>query len=324
MLFRSTREEIKELIDGIIKLFYDQLNYQAHNNSYNHVGKQSTNNVDRHSYNQQNNYPVNKIIKRTFKQAINQAINHIDYDKDYLITYTSEGMGKQKGVVHSAYNLFLSGITFGESLGYGKDNVLGHCMPMTYMAGILNSIFVPYIMGSKIVLLKRLCEQTAMEFCNQVCLYRINTFWLSPAMLHLLLNMDKNGQMKQYFDKNKPVISVDTAPLEVELKNQFENRYGVKVYQSYCLPETLFISSENIHSEGKKLSSGTILSYVKLRFLSDGEILVNTPWMLKRYTNQDMKEYVTIYEDEVYYKTGNLGELKEDCLYLMGRKKNLF
>ena len=95
---------------------------------------------------------------------------------------------------------------------------MSHTMPMTYMAGILNTIFLPFIFGGKIILLPRFNVKNSMLFWKNIEKYNVNTFWLSPTMLHLLMKIDKGNSIVDYFANRKIWFSVGTAPLNPKLK----------------------------------------------------------------------------------------------------------
>ncbi len=251
-------------------------------------------------------------------RKIEELFLDIDFDKIFLVTYTSGSTGTPKGVMHTAGNLFYSAIAFGKKLKYNEETILCHVMPMTYMAGILNSIFLPFIMGGKIVVFPRFSVKNAMMFWKNVIKYQGNTFWLSPTMVHLLMTVDRGNMVVEYFRDKTITISVGTAPLPLDLKRKFERKYNVKLYQSYGLSETLFITSEDEMSSGDG-SVGTLLEDVELSMDYDFEILVHVPWMFQGYSNVGTKEYFK----EGNYITGDLGKWREGELYITGRKKDL-
>lgn len=239
-----------------------------------------------------------------------------DFDKPYLITYTSGSTGEPKGVIHSLRSLFLSAVAFGNALHYQEDDVFMHTMPMTYMAGILNSIFLPFIMGCKIVLYERFSMTSAFGFWSAAEKYLVNIFWLAPTMLRILSKLDPEGKMRDIFARRNITISVGTERLDLDLRNEIKNKYDVKIYQSYGLSETLFISTEIKEDNNIGNSSGRILQGCDLSFGNDGEIIVSVPWLFLGYVG--MNKY-----NEKFYKTGDLGEYKNGLLFIKGRKKNL-
>ena len=77
-----------------------------------------------------------------------------DIKAPYLITYTSGTSGVTKGVEHSLENLFLTAFALDDKVKKRRGCFL-HVMPMTYMAGILNSLIYPFVTESQIVLAER-------------------------------------------------------------------------------------------------------------------------------------------------------------------------
>lgn len=261
------------------------------------------------------------VIKNTERlledEKIQELFSRIDFDRIYIITYTSGSTGKPKGVMHTAGNLFYSAVVFGEKLKYNKDTIICHNMPMTYMAGILNTIILPFIMGGKIIVFPRFSIKNALGFWKHAVAYQVNTFWFSPTMVHLLMKIDRGNTVIEYFKESNITISVGTAPLSVDLKKKFENKYHIKLYQSYGLSETLFLTSadETTKEEG---SVGSLLNEVELKIDQDTfEILIAVPWMFKGYTNAKTEDYFK----EGKYITGDLGKWIGQELFITGRKR---
>lgn len=253
------------------------------------------------------------------KEEILPLLENIDFEKIYMVTYTSGSTGQAKGVQHSLKNLLLASVSFGDMVGFSEDSCVCHTMPMTYMAGILNTIFMPFIQGSRIVLFPRFSVMTAVTFWKNVETLGVNTFWLSPTMLNILLTVDRKGTAAEYFKSTKSTFCIGTAPLFPQLKQQFEQKYGVQLLQSYGLSETLFISTKVNDVDGEKDSVGMVLPDVSLQFADSGEILIDVPWMFLGYSNENTEEY---FQGDCYL-SGDLGEIKDRHLYITGRKKDL-
>ena len=250
---------------------------------------------------------IDRIIKRNKEEV-------------YLLTFTSGTTGETKGVEHTFCNLVLSALALN-----GKVNVYGgvflHVMPMTYMAGILNSIIFPFIIGAKIVITKRFSVATAGGFWKKVTKYGANLFWLSPSMLMLIDRLDRDNIGENYCRNNKPVFLIGTAALTDELRKRFSYRYGVNLYASYGLSETLFVSVETPESLNNcnKNCVGEMLEGVSYKLGNGNELLISVPWMFSRYSNTETNKFF----DEEYYKSGDLALVHNGLLYITGRLKEL-
>lgn len=247
-----------------------------------------------------------------------EIFDNIDYDKLFLISFTSGTSGKQKGVMHSFHNLFQSATAFRKKFNFGYKNIFLHNLPMTYMAGILNLFVLPLISNSKIIITERSTISNITNFWNIVEKYSANTFWLIPTLLEMLIKLDRGNDGINYAKNNKLTICVGTAPLNLVTKENFKQKYGIDVFESYGLTETLFVST-NYPEHISNSSVGKILDEVNINF-SDEEILVNLPWMFLGYHNLDEKNFFK----NKYYLTGDLGKITdEDFLFITGRKKDL-
>ena len=246
-------------------------------------------------------------------------INAIDLEKLYSITYTSGSTGHPKGVRHSLNNLFGSGLSFAALTGLTEKNTMCHVMPMSYMAGILNTILMPFICGCRIAILPRFDVMSAIRFWKSVETKKIDSFWLSPTMLNMIMTVDRRRTAKEYLGTIEPLFFIGTAPLFENTRNDFENGYDVKLLQSYGLSETLFLSAEVPGRIRDTRSVGYLLPEVSATFDDAGEIKIDVPWMYMGYTNEPTEDYF----EGSRYLTGDLGYEKDGMLYITGRKKDL-
>jgi long-chain acyl-CoA synthetase len=258
----------------------------------------------------------NKVtITNNFEQLLT-----IDFNKPYLLSFTSGSTGKPKGVIHSFSNLFESALAFNISFNFNKTNIFYHNLPMTYMAGILNLIFLPFICQSKIVISSRFNIASMPYFWDFPVKYKVNTFWFIPTIISLLLKLDRGEKGINYAKKIKIIGCVGTAPLSEKNKIEFEQKYQINLFESYGLSELLFIATNSPNYPVKNNKVGKILKNVDVKIAFDEEILVKVPWQYLGYYKMDSIEYFA----QNHYKTGDIGLLDdEDYLKITGRKKDL-
>jgi len=248
------------------------------------------------------------------------VFDHINYDDLFLISFTSGSTGVPKGVMHSFGNLVNSACAFQKKFNFDERNVFYHNLPMTYMAGILNLMILPLIAHSKIVIGSRFSIAEVLHFWDKPIQFSVNTFWLIPTILSLLLKFDRGLNGVLYAQANKIVGCVGTAPLDDVLKCLFQEKYGIALYQSYGLSETLFVSTEHSGQDLSQNSVGEKLDGVRVSFAEDSEIFIDVPWMFLGYINSDTQTFFS----EQMYRSGDLGELNyQKRLAITGRKKDL-
>lgn len=244
----------------------------------------------------------------------------INYDKLFLVTFTSGSTGVPKGVMHSFNNLFLSALAFKDRFSFGKEHIFYHNLPMTYMAGILNLLVLPLISGSKIVIGERFSVMNIMRFWEMPIKYSVNTFWFIPTIISLLLKLDRGTSGINYSKNTKITGCVGTAPLNYQAKCAFEDKYHLQLYESYGLSETLFVASNSPGCEQVRGSVGKLLQGVELTFCDDSEILIDVPWMFLGYSNVKSEEGF----EEGKFSSGDFGALAGDgSLAITGRKKDI-
>lgn len=247
------------------------------------------------------------------------VFDELNSDDIFLITFTSGSTGKQKGVMHSFNNLFQSAISFQQKFDFDKNNIFLHNIPMTYMAGILNLLILPIISQSKIVVTNRTNISNITSFWSIPIKYSVNTFWLIPTVLELLLNLDRGIEGVHFTRKNKITICVGTSSLNVITKKIFEEKYNVELFESYGLSETLFVST-NFLNNNLQSSVGKTLAGVDIQILNDDEIAIKTPWMFKGYFNLNTEDCFI----DQFFLSGDLGEINiQNFLFIVGRKKDI-
>lgn len=265
------------------------------------------------------NYELTKSVDKSIdiKTIVLSLIGNCDFEKEYLRTFTSGTSGKPKGVKNSLFNLFAASIALGDKVMLKDYKTMAHCMPMTYMGGILNTLIMPFIFGNKIVLCSRFNIKFAMKFWKLVDEQSIDAIWLAPTMLDTIMQLDRGNTGVNYCKNNKPLFLIGFSNLTPKLRKKWEDKYQIPLLLSYGLTETLFVSTE-IPNIPVKQTVGVLLDGVDWKEYN-GEFLIRVPWMFLGYSNLETSD--SFYES--YYKTGDIVQVKDDFVKIVGRIKDL-
>jgi long-chain acyl-CoA synthetase len=253
-------------------------------------------------------------------------------DDYWTITFTSGTTSRPKGVVHRIGSLFGAASAFARAMGYDDATRLYHVSPMAYMAGFLNTLLCPFVVGGCVVLDRPFDAKMAIDFWCEPMRRQANRLSLTPTMMATILRLDRGDLGPTYASARVKSVSVCTAPLPAELKREFEERYGVEALETYGLSETLFVST-NRPGAAREGCVGPPIDSVEVEVRGEdgtrlprgqaGEIFVRTPHATAGYFDPSTHGPDASTAPE-WFPTGDLGALDSSgALHVTGRKKDL-
>jgi acyl-CoA synthetase (AMP-forming)/AMP-acid ligase II len=152
--------------------------------------------------------------------------------------------------------------------------------------------------------------------------FDMDTLQLTPTMLHMMANAEESLDLQ-----GVKYVTSGTAPLSIDTRERFEERYGVPVMQAYGMSEVGAVAQERYDDvvAGRRGpgSVGRIAAgvEVKIRHLDDdrpggeGEILVRTDEATTEFIGG---ERVPV-DEGGWFATGDVGRMDDDILYITGR-----
>jgi acyl-CoA synthetase (AMP-forming)/AMP-acid ligase II len=252
-----------------------------------------------------------------------------------LMTYTSGTTAQPKPVMHSLENLFGNGSCFARRMQLTSSNRFYNLLPMTYLGGYYNLLLIPFISGSSVVVGREFSAQEAISFWNPVIRHRVNTLWLVPTILSILLELDRGNVGVDYCRHGIQCCMVGTAPLPSALREAFEARYQLRLLENYGLSETLFLATTLPGSPATR-GVGLPLDFVQIRIateetssasdMKEGVIWVTTPHMEIDHRSLGRHVFVSSGRRATseWYDTGDLGVVdSEGVLHVTGRQKDI-
>lgn len=253
-----------------------------------------------------------------------------------LVVYTSGTTAKPKGLAHRIGRMVRNAAAFAEAQAVDADSRFYLTLSMAYMGGIYNLLLLPFVTGASVVVDHVFDARSSLTFWVKARKFKVNTLWLAPTVLSILLRMDRGHQGEDYCRSSIKKTFVGFAPLPAKVKADFERRYGTAVTENYGLSETLFVTARSSPSVDGPGYVGEPLSEIKLRVSGEdgaslpsclegegeGEVQVLTPDLMAGYLSES-GDLQTV-DAEAWFPTGDFGRLDEaGSLYITGREKDL-
>jgi acyl-coenzyme A synthetase/AMP-(fatty) acid ligase len=251
-----------------------------------------------------------------------------------LIVYTSGTTAKPKGLAHYIGRMARNATAFAEAQGIDAGSRFYLTLSMAYMGGIYNSLLLPFFTGASVVVDHVFDARSSLTFWDKAKKFQVNTLWLAPTVLSILLKMDRGHQGEDYCRSSIRKTFVGFAPLPAKVKSSFEQRYGIRVTESYGLSEILFGTARSNPGVEHQGYVGEALSGIQFRVCGEdgavlpsgveGEIQVLTPDLMAGYLSEDGA--LQKVDAGTWFPTGDFGHISEDetgSLFITGRKKDL-
>lgn len=247
--------------------------------------------------------------------------------------FTSGTTGRPMGIVHTIANMIDNARVFSEVMGIGPESRLYGILAMTYNGGYYNLLMLPWASGASVVLSHTFNAMSALRFWEPARRYGVNTLWLVPTVLAILLKMDRGRDGEAFCRSEVRLSLVGTAPLPIPLRRSFEKRYGLTLLENYALSEVYFLTSNRPEAPSPLGSVGQALPGVQLSIVDDkglelkagepGEVRIRSPHLLLGYHDLDDHSLQPI-DSSRWFPTGDVGQFDSDGhLSITGRKKDI-
>jgi len=250
-----------------------------------------------------------------------------------VLIYTSGTTSRPKGIMRSLSKFISNAMVFSSELDINRDSRFLNILPMAYLGGYYNLLLLPFSVGASVVIWETFGPKTPLFFWDIVEKYKVNTLWFVPTIMAIMLEIDRTDKGYELCQKIVKRALVGTAPLSSSLKRNFEDKYGIKLYENYGLSETLFISTESSRYISAEMSVGRVVDDVEVVIKDDkgsimpvnkeGEIWVKSPYLMEEYYSFDTDVPKVLNKEELF-PTGDIGYVApKGELFITGRKKDL-
>ncbi len=253
----------------------------------------------------------------------------LEGDDIAAIFFTSGTTSRPKGVCHTATALLANAAAFNRHMQWDASLRMLHVLPMSYMAGFLNTLLCPLMAGGSLVLAPQFDAATALRFWQPVQQHGVNALWLTPTMLALLCKLNRDPDITAWTSQHLRSVCVGTAPLPASVRQAFEKSFRAPVHESYGMTEILLTSGTSPAGPQAKGSVGTLLARVEAQLRAtdqqgeQGELWIKSDYALAGYLDPETGQLSSPLE-QGWMNTGDLARIDEQGrLFITGRKKDL-
>lgn len=244
-----------------------------------------------------------------------------------LLVYTSGTTGKPKGAMLTHFNVLSNLAALSEMRPAQPDTKVLCVLPLFHCFGLIAQLNLAIMRGDALYLHPRFETDAVVE----ALLHRgITQFSGTPTMYFHILNHPKSQGVK--FPALKRCGS-GGAPLPLEIRRNFQKRFGVDITEGYGLSESTVSACG--YPDGYPVKSGSVGvpipglhlkivddEGVEQRILEVGEIVLKGPNIMIGYWNKPEETAKALIDGWLH--TGDLGYVDDQgFVFIVDRKKDL-
>jgi long-chain acyl-CoA synthetase len=244
-----------------------------------------------------------------------------------VLMYTSGTSGLPKGVILSFGNLQSDVDAAIKHARLETKHVFLGVIPLFHSFGMTAMMLAPIQLKATIIYMARFSAVAAL---NAIREHKVSLMFGVPSMLAAIAHLKNAGP--EDFKSIYAMIS-GGEPLPSRVRETFQERFNVTLYEGYGLTETSPVVALNIPHSHRAGSVGKAVPGAEFKFVDDndkpvaqgqsGEIWLRGPMIMKGYHNLP-KETAAALTPDHFFKTGDLGMMDADgFIFITGRKKDL-
>lgn len=276
-----------------------------------------------------NDHLITEIMKHP---ALQEPIMNINFEEDLaILQYTGGTTGFPKGVMLTHKNL-IANTKMCQAWLYkcreGEEIVLG-ALPFFHVYGMTTVMILSILQASKMVLIPKPDPEVLLKTIQS---QRPTMFPGAPTMYIGMLN---HPELSKYDLSSIDSCISGSAPLPVEVQEQFERLTGGKLVEGYGLTESSPVTHANLLWDGERVKGSIGLPWpdtlAEIRSVETGEplpvgeigeLVVKGPQVMKGYWNRP-EETQEVLKDG-WLHTGDMGYMDEEgYFYIVDRKKDM-
>lgn len=269
---------------------------------------------------------LNNINSNVFKVNVDKLdfnkLEVIDNYKEYnnevcsKIFFSSGTTSKPKGVKLSLKNVFAGWESLQRRTKFNIDDVIYLFLPMHHTYANIYNFYYSLLSGLSIYLssglsnvISELKEVNPTIFCGVPLIYE---------MIYKYVGDD----LKNAFGNKIKFLYCGGAPLNEDVRDIYKKN-NLELLNAYALTETASSFAISYPNNNDSLSVGSIFEDLDVKVINEengiGEIVCKGDAVFLGYTI-DVKD---VFTEDGYFRTGDIGYIKDNKLYLTGRCKKV-
>ena len=234
------------------------------------------------------------------------------------VFYTSGTTADPKGARHTDDTVLAASVGMAERLELGPDDVSAMVFPFTHIGGII-LLGAALMTGCKSVIVEAFDPVGTTELLDKAGV----TLAGSGTIFHQAYLAEARKRAPQKIFANVRAFPGGAAPKPPQLHWDLKKEIGgVGIVSGYGLTECPIISMASVRDPDDMLAhtEGRATPGVDLRMV-DGEIRVKAPQLCKGYLDESLN--AEAFDEDGYFRTGDLGELRDGYFVITGRLKDI-
>jgi long-chain acyl-CoA synthetase len=243
-----------------------------------------------------------------------------------VILYTAGTTGTPKGVMLNHGNLYSNAISCASVADVEPNDVGLHVLPLSHSYG-LTAMNTGYMFDNRRVMMRWFDTEETFRLIEK---HKVTVFAGVPAMYAMMLN---SPVVDKYELSSLRRCSSGSAPLPVEIRRAFQEKFDCTIREGYGLSEAAPVVSTHFSDRPQKPGSiGQPIPGVGVKIIDEkdnevpvgeiGELIVKGPNVSPGYYKMPAETANTFKKGWLY--TGDMAKMDQDGdLFIVERKKDL-
>ena len=240
-------------------------------------------------------------------------------NKPAKIVFSSGTTGKSKAVMLSLKNIFAGYNSLVRRCPFNHKDSTYLFLPLNHTYANVYNFMYSLVAGYKIYL-----ASSTANIGRELLEVNPTIFCAVPLVFNNLLEAYKDN-INMAFGTNIKYLFCGGAAISKETRKIYKDK-GLNMMQAYALSETASSLAIAYPYKDDLESSGTIFEDMDVKVDNPdkdgvGEIIVKGDAVFIGYTDKDLTK--NVFDEDDYFHTGDLGYIKNNNIYLKGRKKKM-